>query len=125
MRIVHCLPVDVYRFRLSDCSNGGVSSFCDELLVACESGHRTFDADQEIPLNFCMVRKRSLYYAISHEIAGSHIDIVPATIDEAGRVVPRPGWWMFGGNIADSCDSRFHDLTGHYYPLHIHDRKEW
>lgn len=124
MRLVRCLPVEVYRFRLGDCSNGGVSSYSDELLVACDAGHRTFDADQEFPLNFCMVRKRQLYGAISDE-SMEHMDVVPAMIDDAGRVVPRSGWWMYGGNIADASDSRWHDLTGHYYPLHIHDRKEW
>ena len=44
---------------------------------------------------------------------------------EDGQIVPRPGWWMFGGNIADTSDSRWRELTYLGYPLHIHDRKEW
>ena len=113
MRMIHCLPVEVYRFPLGDCTNGGVSSFCDELLVACESGHRTFDADKEMPLNFCAVFQR---YGIAY--------LCPADVCVDGTILQRPGWWMFGGNIADSSDSRWHELIDSYYPLHIHDRKE-
>lgn len=41
-----------------------------------------------------------------------YIHIVPAMNTEAGQVAARPGWWMNGGNIAATSDSRLSDLTG-------------
>jgi len=111
---INCLSIDVYRFRHGDCTNGGISSRFGELLVFCHDGPRSFFSEHELPLNFCTVER---IYGISH--------IVPAMVTEDGQIVPRPGWWMFGGNIADTSDSRWRELTGLGYPLHIHDRKEW
>ncbi len=112
--LIHCLPVEVYRFPIGDCTNNGVSSRFDTLLVACSEGNRFFDPEKEIPINFCMVR---WFRGIAQ--------LVPATVTEDGSVIERPGWWMRSGNIADSCDSRWSELTGLPYPIHIHDRKEW
>lgn len=114
MGIIHCLPVEVYKFPYGDCTNHGVSNRFRELLVACPDGNIKFDSSKELPLNFCMIRP--WHYNTMH--------IVPAMVDEYGRVVERPGWWSYGGNIACTSDSRFSEMTGHYYPLKIHDRKE-
>lgn len=111
--IINCLPVEVYRWHLGDCTNGGVSHYFNELLIYCPDGHIKFDSDKELPLNFCMVRP--WHYDTMH--------VVPAMV-ENGKVVERPGWFMYGGNIADTSDSRWSELKGHYYPLHIHDRQE-
>ena len=112
---VNCLPVYVYKNNvLGDCTNNGISSRFNTLLVYCPEGHRTFDSDKEIPLNFCVLRERAGY-----------IHIVPAMITETGKVAARPGWWMNGGNIAATSDSRLSEMTGHNYPLNIHDRREW
>ena len=111
---INCLSVGVYRSRLGDCTNGGISSRFDELLVFCHDGPRSFFSEHELPLNFCTVER---CYGVAH--------IVPAMVTEDGQIVPRPGWWMFGGNIADTSDSRWRELTYLGYPLHIHDRKEW
>jgi len=116
---INYLDVEVYRSAsLGDCTNGGVSSRFDKLLIACPDGPWSFDGEKEVPINFCMIEKRSVF----GEICSS---IVPATVDESGRVVKRPGWWMYGGNIASTSDSRFSDMKGHFYPLKIHDRREW
>lgn len=112
--MIHALSVDVYRFPMGDCSNNGISNRFSELLISCPDGPHSFDPSVEIPLNFCM---------ISWTMGNAHI--VPATVSETGRVVARPGWFMYGGNIAEASDSRFYELTGVRYPLHIHDRKEW
>ena len=116
---IRCLTLYVYRSNvLGDCTNKGVSNRFNRLLVACPFGPDSFDADKGIPLNFCMVeRKRVVGMETMH--------IVPATVDANGEVVKRPGWWMNGGNIAGGADSRFTQLTGHHYPLKIHDRREW
>ena len=111
---VNVLPVPVYHNPLGDCSNNGISNRFKRLLVACPNGPLSFDADVELPLNFCMVD-------YIHNVAF----LVPAMITEDGMLCHRPGWYMYGGNIADTSDSRWHDVTGSYYPLKIHDRKEW
>ena len=111
--IINCLPVEVYRSHYGDCTNGGISSRYLELLVACPDGHIHFDSEKELPLNFCAIRE---WYGSTH--------IVPAMVDENGMIKERPGWWMYGGNIGDTSDSRFTALKGHHYPLHIHDRRE-
>lgn len=120
---IHALPIEVFRSSFGDCSNDGISKFFNELLLYCPDGHREFDAETEIPLNFCMIRRRELYGILSGN-RSKYVDIVPATVDEAGRVVPRPGWWMYGGNIGSTSDSRFRSITGIDYPVKIFDRQE-
>lgn len=114
---INTLSVNVYRFPYGDCTNDGISGRFSDLALACPSGPDSFDSDVSVPLNFCMVERREIGRMI-------YLDIVPATIDENGRIVKRPGWWMYGGNIAETSDSRFHELTGISYPLKIHDRRE-
>ena len=115
---INCLSVSVLRDGWpGDCTNGGISSRFRELLVACPDGPQSFDADELIPLNFCAMERRNLGFT-------EHVRIVPATVNERGEVVKRPGWWMFGGNVARTSDSRFFDLSGTRYPLDIHDRRE-
>lgn len=116
---IRCLSVSVYRDASgADCTNSGISSHFSDLLIYCPDGPRCFWSEQETPLNFCMIRKRALFGEVV-------ADIIPAMVDDLGHVVPRPGWWMHGGNCADSCDSRFREQSGVWYPLHIHDRREW
>ena len=111
---ISALSVPVYRFPIGDASNNGISARFTELLVYCPNGARSFFSEHELPLNFCMVtRGPGLLY------------IVPAMVSEEGKVIPRPGWWMYGGNIADTSDSRWHELTTVQYPLRIYDRREW
>lgn len=115
---IKALPVEVYRHGTMDCTNGGISGRYNKLLLACPDGSITIDADVGIPESFCMVERRRLF---GDE---EHLRIVPATVNEDGEVVARPGWWMNGGNIASTSDSRFHALTGISYALDIHDRQE-
>lgn len=116
---VNCLPVEVYRFPLGDCTNCGISSRFDDLLIYCPSGHVSFDSDTETPLNFCAIFRKETY------TGPDYLYVAPAMVDEEGRIVRRPFWYMKGGNIADTSDSRFHEMNGHHYPLHIHDRHEF
>ena len=116
---VNCLPVDVYRSPLGDCTNHGISSRFKELLVFCPSGHMSFNSDTETPLNFCAIFRKETFSG------PDYLYIAPAMVDENGRFVRRPDWWMNGGNIASTSDSRLREMTGHNYPLHIHDRREF
>ena len=110
---ISCLKVDVYRCPVGDCTNDGISSFFSELLVYCPFGPLSFDPAVESPLNFCAVFS---HYGVAY--------VCPAVAAEDGTVLPRPGWWMYGGNIAETSDSRFREMTGVFYPLRIHDRRE-
>lgn len=118
MNKINYLTVGVLRDSyLGDCTNRGISSQFNTLALACPDGPSSFDADEILPLNFCMMDFRDLGFT-------HHVRIVPATVNERGEVVKRPGWWMFGGNVARSDDSRFFEFAGVRYPLDIHDRRE-
>lgn len=114
---INTIPVTVYRGKY-DCTNHGISSKYDELLVACPDGHRVVDSDN-LPENFAMVEARHLFGKVCYTI-------YPAGVDEKGNIVPRDGkWWMMGGNYAGTSDSRFSNmLDGFYGAVAIHDRYE-
>ena len=57
---IKCLSVDVYKFPLGDCTNGGVSGKFSTLLIPCEDGNVVVDSEN-LPENFCVVEKRMLY----------------------------------------------------------------
>lgn len=100
------LPISVFRTdRLGDCTNGGITSRYDELLLICEDGF--VDIDPENPPANAVV-------LVSRYIAGriyKHLEPL-ATPQHLG--------WMHGGNLAYTSDSRF----PHDYPLCVHDRQE-
>lgn len=123
-KIIRCLPVYVYRDALGDCTNNGVSKFFDRLLVECQNGPHSFDAEHETPLNFCRVNVRQYR-------GDTLFDIRPAAVNEHGAVVNRGNrWYMMGGNFAHTCDSRFRELlellgnSSMYGAVAIHDRTE-
>ena len=120
---IKCLRIDVYRHGKWDATNGGISSRFSELLLACPTGADSIDTDEGIPENFCMAEHRN-FAGFMYGMPEDHVRIVPATVDEFGEVKPRAGWWMFGGNLAYTGDSRFKDETGTFYPICIHDRQE-
>lgn len=105
------LPVDVYRsINIGDCTNGGVSSRFDRLLVLCDDGFIDVDMDNP-PENLCKVVHRFLFGRDVY-----HIEPVEE---------PKGCGWMAGGNFAHTSDSRFSDMCGHQYgALAIHDRQE-
>ena len=117
---ITCIPVTVYRNPRYDCTNSGISSRFDELLVACPEGFREVDSDN-LPDNFCILENRTPF--------GENAPIptiYPATVTESGEIIARKGWWMMGGNYGATSDSRFYDLIkGHFYgAVAIHDRME-
>lgn len=123
-KIIHCLPVHVFRDNMPDCTNNGISKFFDKLLVACPAGHISFDADRETPLNFCRVNVRRFRGEVL-------FDIRPAAVNENGSIVDRGyKWYMMGGNFGHTSDSRFDDLLeclgnkSMYGAVAIHDRTE-
>ena len=106
MKIARALPIDVYRTTgLGDCTNGGISSHYDTLLLLCDDGHREVDLDNP-PENLVKIVERQLW-------GETHLHIEP-------YAQPEHIGWMYGGNIAYTSDSRFKSR----YPLRIHDRQE-
>lgn len=121
--MAQALSVEVYRPAQSgDCTNGGVSSKFRELLVPCEGdnpwdcGPYEYDPENP-PENLCNIERRELFGQVI-------LTLVPAN----GR-----GWHMYGGNKADTSDSRWGELlervSGNpFYRFNtcidIHDRYE-
>lgn len=100
------LPISVYRTdRLGDCTNGGITSRYDTLLLIHNEGF--VDIDTENPPENAVV-------LISRFICGR----VYKHIEPLAK--PKHLGWMHGGNIAYTSDSRFPND----YPLCVHDRQE-
>jgi len=104
------LIVNVYRLASgSDCTNGGVSSKCDELTVVNIDG--PFEPTETRPAVKLVKGPMNT------------VRIVPVNLLESGV------WVMFGGNIASTSDSRFNaainDLIGYSsFSVGIFDRVE-
>ena len=105
------LPISVYKNgRFGDCTNGGISSRFNELLLICENGFIDID-ETNPPENLVKLKKRYLFGEI-------HYSIEPV-------FQPKGAGWMAGGNYAATCDSRFWDMVGHAHgAVSIHDRQE-
>lgn len=103
------LPVEIFKNGWGDCSNGGVSSRHNEVLVLCDEGFIPVDMDNP-PDNLCVVEKRILW-------GEKHYYVRP-------YAEPSGVGWMYGGCICDTSDSRWSRLTEVGYPLKLHDRTE-
>ena len=107
MANVRALSIDVYRdssIGYYDYSNHGVSSRFNELYLACEDGNLI--VDEKDPQLVKIVKR--------HLFGKDYLHIEP--YQSEGH------WFMAGGNLAFSCDSRCRELSE--YPLQIHDREE-
>lgn len=108
--IIRCIAAKVYKHRGYDCSNGGLSSVHDEVLVPCEGGNVKVDTDSPPP-NLCA--RRFVGNDFGHAI------LVPWKYAEGRCVV------MFGGCYVCSSDSRWQTaVLNHGEPVRLHDRVE-
>lgn len=104
------LPIEVYRRRGVDCSNDGISSKFDTLLLVCDEGFLDVD-ENDPPENLVRMVKRYLF--------GQDVYSIRPWQDPVGV------GWMFGGNFAHTSDSRFSRMCGGQYgAIAIHDRQE-
>ncbi len=104
-----CISVGIYKHGCHDCSNGGISSEFDEVLIPHEQGYLNVD-ETNSPANLCKVVTKDFGFEI-------YTFCEPwASVDD-GCV-----GWMAGGSIIYSCDSRFRELSK--YPICLHDRQE-
>ena len=108
---MRAIGVSVYRSdRLGDCTNGGVSSKYNRLLVICDRGPIDVD-ENNLPENLMKVVKRELFGRTLY-----HLEPVAKAAGVG---------WLSGGNFAASSDSRFSELVdGMYGAVAIHDRTE-
>ena len=103
------LSVEIFKSRHGDCSNHGISSKFNEILIPCETGYMEVDENNP-PENLCRVVVRDLGFC-------EYVHVEPWNKAKGAG-------WMYGGTIVDTSDSRFRKATGIDYPLHLHDRDE-
>lgn len=106
------LSVDIFRWSLGDCTNGGQSSGVKSVCVVNIPGPSNPGPDR--PAFELVNGPGGKGHAILRPVSGKPDQIGP----------------MFGGNFGHASDSRFsqavRELTGvaHYGAVHIHDRYE-
>ncbi len=101
------LPVNVFRWTLGDCTNGGISGKFDCLYLICDEGW--FEVEDTDPKLIKIITKPHC----GKEGTYSFVEPVnDSSKKECG--------YMSGGNFVYSCDSRF----PFDYPLPVHDRSE-
>ena len=110
MKMVKGLTLHVYRWSLGDCTNGGISSRHDTLILVGDDveGPVSVDLDNP-PENVVKIVKRTICGRV-------YMHLEP--LDGCGNGGSR--WYMSGGNLGFSSDSRFPSD----YALSIHDRAE-
>ena len=112
MKKVQGLRLNVFREGLGDCSLNGISSRHDSLILIGDGveGPVSVDLDNP-PENVVTIVRRRIF---GEEYL--HLEPLDGCNNGGGK------WYMDGGNIAYTCDSRFRKLSK--YPLTIHDRHE-
>lgn len=106
--IIKAITLYIYRCRDMDCSNGGISSRYDTVLVEHPKGWIKLDSDN-LPENFCVTKEKTVF------------GITFRYVEPYER--PKHIGWMDGGCIVDTTDSRGRDVIG-ITPLRLHDRQE-
>lgn len=100
------LPISVYEDKkIGNCSNNGITSRYDELLLICDEGFIDIDIENP-PENLVKIVTRNLF--------GKEYKHIEPYVRPSGI------GWMYGGAIANTSDSRFSSQ----YPLKVHDRQE-
>lgn len=84
------LTVGIFKWRAGDCSNDGLSSRFNEILVLCPDGPEIVDLDNP-PENLCVVVKRILWRE-------KYYYVTPYALKDKQT--------MFGGCLCDISDSR-------------------
>lgn len=101
------LMADIYK-NGTDCSNHGISSMYDHVLIPCHNGPFEY-AEGEEPANAVRVRRRRV---MGREL----VEFVPASAGERD-------WYMWGGTFVYTSDARFDEL-GFGGPVKLFDRTE-
>ena len=97
----------VLRTAGQDCTNRGLTSQKDQLLLVSEDNTVTGPFEIKEDEDYLVLVKR----VIRDE---EYLNAVPKSLLDSGR------WTMFGGNFITTSDSRFPSK----YPIPVHDRVE-
>ena len=114
------LRCEVYRAKgYEDCSYDGISSRCDTVTLIGDGVDGPFEPDAKAPA----VR------LIRRDIDGIYVhaepDLThPSNAYELERIGHYNPWFMAGGCLLYSHDSRFRKAVGHSYAISLHDRVE-
>lgn len=129
MRQADAFYVDVYRSNaLGDCTNGGISSRHDVLLVLCTKTNAPSDVRVHVDLDN---PPDNLAKIVASPFGGAHIEPY-ANAGTTANGAPYYGGYMFGGNYAATSDVPLaralrafeHDDAIIFGALPIHDRIE-
>jgi len=102
------LILNIYKDSKGDCSNGGISSYCDQVVLVGPEFDEIFDAADDMPA--VKLVKREI--GDSTYIHAEPVDACPG--DKIG--------YMAGGSFVHSSDSRVRRVL--QYPIALHDRAE-
>jgi hypothetical protein len=114
------IRIEVYRWSLGDCTNGGISSNHNALTLLLPGGG-PFEPSDDAPA----VKMVTKQFGYDYKGSDRYCSLVPWDIEKdcaLGTADSQTGTgrYMCGGNVGYSSDSRFPAL----YPLMIHDRTE-
>lgn len=105
----NCITAHVYRWNLGDCTNGGISSKANTVIIPL------IPTDEIDPSNLenGALDGVPVLEIVRRNIGGEYINFKSFGIKRHT---------MMGGNFAYSCDARFSAISK--YPIPIHDRIE-
>ena len=106
------LSVNIFRPAYGDCSNGGISSRCTEVILVGDGMPELCDVTAACP-GVRIVRRNLVTRSGGPRVEYLHAEPID------GKDEGRAGW-MFGGTCIYASDSRF----PHDYPIKLHDRQE-
>lgn len=130
MRQADAFYVDVYRSKaLGDCTNGGMSSRHNMLLVLCTKTNEPSDVRVHVDLDN---PPDNLAKLVASPFGGVHIEPYAGSAAAAADGFPYHSGYMFGGNYAATSDAPLaralrafaHDNIFIVGALPIHDRVE-
>ena len=107
------IEADIFKSKLlGDCSNGGISSKFDKVLIPHPMGTVEIDERKPLPENLCEVVRRTI-------CGREHVHVQPYGTKASGRCA------MSGGCFVYSCDGRFGEAVWNVgSPVSLHDRFE-
>lgn len=101
---------------MGDCTNGGVSSKFDHLILTGPGIPGIFEPTPNCP---------EVRLCVEWPMAGLR-RVCARPVGTDGKVEEGGGCWMFGGNFVYSSDARFPEFgdAGDHFPIPLHDRCE-
>ena len=110
---MRAIEAHIYRDQtIGDCSNGGISSKFDRVLIPHPEGPVVIDESKPMPANLCEVVRRMI-------CGREHVHVQPHGTRVSGSCA------MNGGCFVYSSDGRFDEAIGNGgYPVALHDRFE-